>query len=348
MLKGLLPLAAIGVIAGYAGAVLQTVGWGDVVPTVTLPKILPEHLAIKDPVYEGFDEDGGRYVVRSETAQQDLQTSNRIALVGITGELVDAGKSKTNLKAARGKFDGRANLLELFNGIEVEADSGLSARLATALVRTKEHVILSQDPVSVTMPSGTVTAKEMTLRQKLREITFVHDVVARFRPAPAEASATKARSAWHGGEAGCLRHLRRTHRCHRQPARRGGCYQARRLLRRCHRGAGRGAVDDARVARRIRGTGRCTGERPSRALTMGKVRRVLAMKPVAITQASGERVTSDAAEFDTIAQDSGADRRRDRPGGQRPQAVGDRAELDQRADTVVLTGAVTVTRAATS
>ena len=43
------------VIAGYAGAVLQTVGWGDVVPTVTLPKILPEHLAIKDPVYEGFD-----------------------------------------------------------------------------------------------------------------------------------------------------------------------------------------------------------------------------------------------------------------------------------------------------
>jgi lipopolysaccharide transport protein LptA len=77
---------------------------------------------------------------------------------------------------------------------------------------------------------------------------------------------------------------------------------------------------------------------------MGKVQRVLAMKPVAITQASGERVTSDAAEFDTIAQtavltggvtvQAAADRK----------AVGDRAELDQRTDTVVLTGAVVVTQ----
>ncbi len=346
LLKGLLPLAAIGVIAGYAGAVLQTIGWGDVVPTVTLPKILPEHLAIQDPVYEGFDEDGGRYVVRSETAQQDLANRNRIALVGITGELVDAGKSKTNLKAARGTFDGRANLLELFDGIEVDADSGLSARLATALVRTKEHVILSQDPVSVTMPSGTVTAKEMTLRQKLREITFVHDVVARFRPAPAEAGATKASAA--PGTAAKPAAFGTSDEPIDVTANRLDVADATKLAVfsgdvTAVQGAARLTTPELRVA--FEAPAGAPGETAvAGAPTMGKVRRVLAMKPVAITQASGERVTSDAAEFDTVAQtavltggvivQAASDRK----------AVGDRAELDQRADTVVLTGAVTVTQ----
>jgi lipopolysaccharide transport protein LptA len=322
--------------------VLKTVGWGDAVPTVTLPKILPEHLAIKDPVYEGFDEDGGRYVVRSETAQQDLANRNRIALIGITGELVDVSKSKTNLKAARGKFDGRANLLELFDGIEVDADSGLSARLATALVRTKEHVIVSQDPVSVTMPSGTVTAKEMTLRQKLREITFVHDVVARFRPAPAAAGAEKGSAA--PGTAAKPAPFGASDEPIDVTANRLDVADATKLAVfsgdvTAVQGAARMTTPELRVAFEAPAEAAVAG-----APTMGKVRRVLAMKPVAITQASGERVTSDAAEFDTIAQtavltgavvvQAASDRK----------AVGDRAELDQRADTVVLTGAVTVTQ----
>jgi hypothetical protein len=195
LLKGLLPLAAICVIAGYAGAVLKTVGWGDVVPTVALPKILPEHLAIKDPVYEGFDEDGGRYVVRSETAQQDLANRNRIALIGITGELVDASKSNEPQGGARQVRWPRqpAGL----DGIEVDADSGLSARLATALVCARRPV-----PGSVSVvPSGTVTAEGDD-------------------PAP-KAARDHLRSAW--WRASGRRRPRRVPRGAPRPARPGGC-----------------------------------------------------------------------------------------------------------------------------
>jgi lipopolysaccharide transport protein LptA/LPS export ABC transporter protein LptC len=341
LFKSLLPLAALGVVAAYAGAVLETTGWGGAVPNVEMPKILPEHLAIKDPVYEGFDEDGGRYVVRSETAQQDLTNRNRITLAGITGELIDANKSKTNLKAARGTFDGRANQLELFDGIEVDAESGLSARLATAVVRTKEHVIQSQDPVSVTMPSGTVTAKEMTLRQKLREITFVRDVVAHFRPAPAEAGAEKVAQAGKPAAFGASNERIDIN------ANRLDVADATKLAVfsgdvTAVQGAAKLTTPELHVAFEAAADSAKGGV--AGAPSMGKVQRVLAMKPVAITQATGERVTSDAAEFDTAAQtalltggvtvQAAADRK----------AVGDRAELDQRTDTVVLTGAVVVTQ----
>jgi lipopolysaccharide transport protein LptA len=75
----------------------------------------------------------------------------------------------------------------------------------------------------------------------------------------------------------------------------------------------------------------------------GKLQRIVVKGPVTLTRGADERVTSDAAEFDTaqskavlsgsVVMTSGADRR----------AVADRADIDSSASTALLTGTVVVT-----
>ena len=54
--------------------------------------------------------------------------------------------------------------------------------MTSAIVRTREGRINSDDPVRVGFPAGSVTAKRLEIRQKVREVTFVDEVVARLVP----------------------------------------------------------------------------------------------------------------------------------------------------------------------
>jgi hypothetical protein len=154
LLRWGLPATCVGLCAIYMATVLKTAGWGTNLPDISIRKILPEDLTMNNPRYEGFGKDGSSYVFNAKTAQQDLTTPNIIKLFGITGTIFQADKTKTDVAAVRGTFDHAANMLDLFEQIDVASESGLKAKLTQATITIKDNLLVSKEPVLVEFPAG--------------------------------------------------------------------------------------------------------------------------------------------------------------------------------------------------
>jgi lipopolysaccharide transport protein LptA/LPS export ABC transporter protein LptC len=335
-----LPLSAVLISGFYVISVMEAAGWGANLPQLVVPRIMPENLAMRNPRYEGFNKDGGAYVVTAKTATQVLTNFNLIKLETITGDFTDAQKSVTHLDATRGTFDSKANRLELFDGISINGDNGLKAKLSKATVMTKEGTVTSKVPVEVEMPAGTIRANQMTYRNQSRELTFVDNVEthlkARGKPAAETADQQDTEDA-----------AKKLFGSSNAPV----DIKSSRL-----------DIDDAKKIATFTGNVRAVQENatvtsPELVVTYesaqpedgapkldgnGSVKHILAKGPVVIDQAPNDHVTADQAEFDpvnekamltgNVVMTSGTDRR----------ATADAAEIDQRADTIVLTGNVVV------
>src|SRR5688572_20028291 len=191
-LRWSLPTAGASVVVVYFLMIFNTTGWVASLPKLEMPRIIPENLTMDNPSYEGFNKDGGKYVVRAKTAIQDLVNTDFVRLNDITGDMSDAKKSKTTLTAAKGVFNTKANQLDLSGGIDIVAESGLKAKLSSATILTNDNIISSKEPVLVEMPSGTVRSNEMRILSKSREIAFVHDVKAHLVPEKPDAAEAAA------------------------------------------------------------------------------------------------------------------------------------------------------------
>ena len=227
-----LPGAAAGVVVLYFVMIIDTTGWVGGFPKLEMPRIIPDNLTMDNPSYEGFNKDGGKYVVRAKTAIQDLVNTEFVRLNDITGDMTDANKSKTNLTAAKGEFNTKTNQLELTGGIDIVADSGLKAKLST---RHRSSPTTTSSPPRSRCSSrcrpGTIRSNEMRILSKSREIAFVDDVKAHL--VPREAGCGKPRRGRQRQEAGDahVRRRRRADRHHRQSPRRRRYRQDRDLHR---------------------------------------------------------------------------------------------------------------------
>ncbi len=94
LLRVLLPLAALATVAVSAAAILKNFSLSSAIPDLKIPQIVADNLKMKNPHYEGFNADGGRYWVKAQTAQQDLKSLTVVRLEGITGELTDANRKR--------------------------------------------------------------------------------------------------------------------------------------------------------------------------------------------------------------------------------------------------------------
>ncbi len=187
------PIAAVVVLLGYGLTILKTAGWGTGLPDIAIKNILPQDLAMHNPHYRGFGEDGSSYNFTAKTAQQELANPNQIKLNDITGVVLQPDKTKTDITAVRGLFDHAASVLELYDRINVVSESGLKADLTRATLLTKENLITSNEPVLIEFPSGNLRAKNMRLRQKAREATFVDTVEVSLTPPPPDPQAATAK-----------------------------------------------------------------------------------------------------------------------------------------------------------
>jgi lipopolysaccharide transport protein LptA len=300
---------------------------------------------MNNPRYEGFGKDGSSYVFMAKTARQDLGDMSVIKLDGITGNIIQANKTKTDIVATRGTFAHEKGVLELFESIDVVSEDGLKAKLTHATVTTKDSVLTSDEPVLVEFSSGTIRSKSMTLRQEVNEVTFVDEVEARLVP-PARPQAEKpasasglftptgapidivanrldindaAKSAIFTGEVKAVQ---------------SESIMSTPELKVVYEGAPLAGRTESAAA-----SGADSGQATS---ATNKVRRIIAKGPVVMTRETPDVVTSDGAEFDAtndtailtgnVVLASAEDRR----------ATCQRADLDQRADTALLTGNVVV------
>ncbi|MGD9784787.1 MAG: LPS export ABC transporter periplasmic protein LptC [Hyphomicrobiaceae bacterium] len=178
-----LPVGALGIVLFYAGTMLDLAGWRGALPSLSVPKILPEHLTMNNPRYRGFANNGSSYVIEAATAQQDLKNPAVIRLATITGVLTRADKSKTQLRANSGVYNSQREHLLLNGNIRITSDDGAWARLTVAEVEPKTGLISSKQPVAVGNRTSTIRSQAMVIRQKTKEITFTGKVHATLQPA---------------------------------------------------------------------------------------------------------------------------------------------------------------------
>lgn len=333
------PALSLSVISLYGALFFKVAGVREGLDATTLPSIIPENLTMQNPRYEGYAKDGGSYVVSADTASQNLGKPTLITLNGIKGVLTGRDSAKTSLTATRGTFDTSSNGLELYDGIEVAGGGSLRAELRSASVDTKEGIITSKEPVLVEMAAGTVRSREMTIRQKVREVTFVNSVEAMLKPqakagsAPEQPPATTAQPLFGASDQPVQVTSSRldVNDTAKTAIFSGGVKAIQ----------GESTLSTPELEVQYEGDAAPTADSLNAAAPQaGKIRTILAKAPVVMTRAQGDQVTSSTASFDaltnravleggvTIA--SGADR----------HATGERAELDQRADTALLVGNV--------
>ena len=198
LLKTAFPLVAAVALISYGGFVLLIVGQRPKNFDPGTMRIDSENLTMENPKYDGFGKDGTRYQLRAVTAVTDLKMSGPIRLNVITGDLVQQTGTVTKIQANWGTFDQKKNELELYEKIDIDGSNGMKARLTRATVYTKENRIVTQEPVTADMPTGSVRARTMSLDSKARRVTFKDDVEVHLKPNPApanpEAQAARAKT----------------------------------------------------------------------------------------------------------------------------------------------------------
>jgi lipopolysaccharide transport protein LptA len=141
-----------------------------------------ENLKMSNPVYEGYTDDNGRYVVRAVSATQQLAKRDLVALQTVTAKLTDADGDTAEMAAATGEIDTKKEIVQLGGGIAVKSSDGLKAKLNTAVLYLKSKRIVSKDPVAVEMPSGTVKSERMEIFTEEKRVLFSKDVEATLVP----------------------------------------------------------------------------------------------------------------------------------------------------------------------
>jgi lipopolysaccharide transport protein LptA/LPS export ABC transporter protein LptC len=346
ILKIALPLAALAATAVFVLTVLDGAGFGPSIPNLEIPQIVADNLKMKNPHYEGFNSDGGHYWVRADTARQDLKTISLVHLEGITGDLIDVKKQKTHLVAARGEFDNKANILELYDSINVTGDGGLNAKLAHAIVKTKEGLITSDQPSTIIMDAGRITSDTLSIRQKAKQYTFVKNVkthlMPKNQPSAQQDATAKPLPFGKPGEPIDVASSRLDIDDLKKIALFTGGVVATQA------GATmsspemtvtyEGAIDPQSSTPK--------GAAPAANDAGTKLKLIVAKESVVLKQPSGETASGRTATFDAATQVAVIEGDVVLTQGADKKAVGDRVEYDQPAQTMVLTGPVVVTQGA--
>lgn len=201
LVKGLrlvLPLVTLACAASYGAALYASSLLRSSKISVAAVRIDPTNLTMQAPRYNGFAKDGSQYKVRAESAVTDLKMSGPVRLNVIDGDLVQPTGVLTHLKAKWGTYDQKADVLELFEKIDVLGSTGMKARLTRATVYTKESRIVSREPIWAETTTGTIRARSMDANTKTHQAAFRDDVEVTLKPNPAakkdEGAETAAKS----------------------------------------------------------------------------------------------------------------------------------------------------------
>ena len=206
LMRTVFPVTALALFASYGLFAGQTfkLGAGSGKVGAKGISLSTEDLVAHDPKYEGFNKDGGRYVVQARTAQQDFAQKGPVRLKGIDGRMFDASNAITDLKAVSGTYDLKTNVLELYEKIDVVSQNGMRAELTSATVHSKEGRIVSNEPATVFMPSGVVRGNTLLIEQKSKTVTFGNGVASRLKAeqkqAPRPGAGAAQRSSMDAGD----------------------------------------------------------------------------------------------------------------------------------------------------
>jgi lipopolysaccharide export system protein LptC len=127
-------------------------------------------LSIKDnklvmdaPKLSGFTKDGRGYHITADAAAQDLTKMNVIELQGIKANFALTNNGMTELIAAKGVYDAKADLVQLTEGVVIRSTAGYEGKLQDATIEVKRGHVVTTNPVDITFNNGSLRADKMEI-----------------------------------------------------------------------------------------------------------------------------------------------------------------------------------------
>jgi lipopolysaccharide export system protein LptC len=129
-------------------------------------------LKMDAPKLKGFSRDGRPYTVTAEEAAQDLTKPNVIELSKIVGEFDLGGRGNMVLNAKSGIYDGKAEQMKLFDGIDFHSTEGHSGQLSDAFIEPRKGHLVTENPVDLFFNEGSLRGNRMEVFEQGKLIVF--------------------------------------------------------------------------------------------------------------------------------------------------------------------------------
>jgi lipopolysaccharide export system protein LptC len=161
--KIVLPLAALGLLSSLA------LFSRDIDPEAAIPfsdvdvKELAREQGIGAPTFTGVLSDGSPYRITAEAARPRAASLSQVDATRITGVVDRIDGTVVTLEAAEGGFDGGTGRLDLRGAVEVETSTDLTMTSERMTLFTEENRLISEVPVRVVAPFGTLDAGAMEI-----------------------------------------------------------------------------------------------------------------------------------------------------------------------------------------
>ena len=139
-------------------------------------------ITMEAPRLAGFTKDQREYSVSATAASQDTRNPYFVEMKEISGRMAMQDKSTVTLNAVEGIYDIKGDLLTLTQEIVIVSTAGYQGRLTEAKVEVKKGRILSEKPVQLKMPQGTLDANRMEVVDSGGTIRFDGGVVMMLTP----------------------------------------------------------------------------------------------------------------------------------------------------------------------
>lgn len=129
-------------------------------------------ITMESPHLAGFTPDDRPYEVWADTATQDLTKPDAVDLNGIRAKVAMEDRSLLTMVARDGKFDTKAQQLDLRHDIVLQSSTGYEARLTRALIDIAAGDVASDEPVWVKLLNGTLDANRLRIIERGEVVRF--------------------------------------------------------------------------------------------------------------------------------------------------------------------------------
>ncbi len=172
----------VGVVVGLTGLVLNTyfkpMQMFDKLPSMSGKlAVQGSKITMELPRIAGFTRDSRAYELNAETAVQDITKPDIIELQNLRAKMELADKDVVNITANAGTYNTKADRIVLRDQIVVTSQQGYKALLREAAVEIKKGNVISEQPVDITLPNGTLKANRMEIVDSGEVIRFERGVV---------------------------------------------------------------------------------------------------------------------------------------------------------------------------
>lgn len=170
-LKIALPVAAIAMIAGFAGlSVLST-------PTAISVEdqgsdVADGKLVMANPKLEGFTKDGRPYSMVAGRAIQDFDQQGIVKLEAIDATMPVDKDNWARVQTESGIYNRNDNTLDAKTDIVVTTSDGMIAKLKSAFLDINNGNLKTSDPVDIQANGATITAGSMAILDNGKRIIF--------------------------------------------------------------------------------------------------------------------------------------------------------------------------------